>query len=145
MVVFDKHGRPEMSDPEERLRQAPRERFAGSEHLFDLVAETDKLRSEPGGTKNGHRQITLFRKGGVSLVLFDFEADGWLSDHAADGYVTVHVLTGEIQMTTADREYSMPAGSLLVLSPGIKHDVRALTASRMLLTVRLDPSEDERP
>ena len=134
-----------MSDPEERLRQAPRERFAGSQHLFDLIAETEKLRGEPIEAKNGHRQITLFRGGGVSVVLFDFEANGWLSDHAADGYVTVHVLVGEIQMTTADREYSMPAGSLLVLTPGVNHDVRALTASRMLLTVRLDPSEDDRP
>lgn len=39
----------------------------------------------------------------------------------------------------------MPAGSLLVLRPGIRHDVQAETASRMLFTVRLDPSEDDRP
>jgi quercetin dioxygenase-like cupin family protein len=134
-----------MTDAEERVRPAPRERFAGVEHLFDLVAESEKLRSEPGGARNGHRQITLFRGGGVSLVLFDFEADGWLRDHAADGYVTVSVLSGELHMTTAAGEYDMPAGSLLVLSPGVRHDVRALGPSRMLLTVRLDPAEDDRP
>ncbi len=135
---------PDDEPESERLRERPSERFAGNEHLFDLAAEAAKLRSEPGSARNGHRQITLFRKGGVSLVLFDFEADGWLRDHSADGFVTVHVLSGAIHMTTADEDYSMPAGSLLVLEPGIKHDVRALTASRMLLSVRLDPAEDLR-
>ncbi len=134
-----------MADLDDRVRPAPRERFAGGEHLFDLVAETEKLRAEPGGSRNGHRQITLFRGGGVSVVLFDFEADGWLKDHAADGYVSVTVLDGKLQMSTATGEYSMPSGSLLVLSPGVRHDVRALAPSRMLLTVRLDPAEDDRP
>ncbi|MEO8246135.1 MAG: cupin domain-containing protein [Chloroflexota bacterium] len=132
-------------EPAKRRRKAPRQRFAGSEHLFDLAAEGARLDMEPGGGRDGHRQITLFRGGGVSILLFDFEAGGWLKDHAADGYVTVHVLSGEIQMATAEQTYRMPARSLLVLRPGIRHDVRADTASRMLLTVRLDPSEDARP
>ncbi len=131
-------------DEQERLRQRPSERFAGSEHLFDLDAEAAKLRAEPGGARDGHRQISLFRKGGVTLVLFDFEAGGLLRDHAADGYVTVHALSGEIEMTTDDRSYSMPAGSVLVLQPGVRHDVRAIEASEVLLTVRLDPADDER-
>ena len=134
-----------MSDPEERLRERPSDRFAGREHLFNLVTETEKLRNEPGGTKRRHRQITLFRGGGMSLVLFDFDAGGGLSDHATDGFVTVHVLDGEARMTTAGHEYPMPAGSLLVLTPGVKHDIVAVTPSRVLLSVRLDPSEDERP
>jgi quercetin dioxygenase-like cupin family protein len=67
-----------------------------------------------------------------------------LKDHAADGYVSVHVLSGELRMTTAGNEYRMPSGSLLVLRPGVRHDVRAELASQMLLTVRLDPAEDDR-
>lgn len=126
-------------------RTPPRERFLGNEHLFDLDAETRRLRTEPGEARDGHRQITLFRGGGISIVLFDFEAGGRLKDHAADGYVTVHVLSGEIEMATAEAERRMPAGSLLVLRPGIRHDARAETASQMLLTVRLDPAEDDRP
>jgi quercetin dioxygenase-like cupin family protein len=54
------------------------------------------------------------------------------------------VLSGELQMSTATGDYAMPAGSLLVLTPNVRHDVRAVTASRMLLTVRLDPAEDDR-
>lgn len=131
--------------PEQPQRTPPRERFEGSEHLFDLALESARLREEPGEARDGHRQITLFRGGGVSIVLFDFEAGGHLKDHAADGYVTVQVLGGQIRMTTAEEQYRMPSGSLLVLRPGIAHDVEAETDSRVLLTVRLDPSEDDRP
>lgn len=128
-----------MSEPSDaRLRRPPEERFAGPEHLFDLDAASEALRGEPGGARNGHRQITLFRRAGVSVILFDFEPGGWLADHAADGYVTVHVLSGEIRMVTGDDDYPMPAGSLLVLNPGVRHDVRAVQPSRVLLTVRLE-------
>lgn len=133
------------ADPQQPQRTPPSERFEGSEHLFDLAAESQRLRDEPGGARDGHRQITLFRGGGVSIVLFDFEAGGRLKDHAADGHVTLLVLSGEIRTATAEEQYTMPAGSLLVLRPGIGHDVWAETAAQMLLTVRLDPSEDDRP
>ncbi|HET8777757.1 MAG TPA: cupin domain-containing protein [Candidatus Limnocylindria bacterium] len=134
-----------MNVKQESDRRPPRERFVGTEHLFDLDDESERLRAEHGGQRDGHRQITLFRGGGVSIVLFDFEPGGWLKDHAADGYVTVHVLSGELHMATAEHEYRMPRGSLLVLRPGVRHDVRAELASQMLLTVRLDPAEDDRP
>jgi quercetin dioxygenase-like cupin family protein len=130
---------------QESPRRPPRERFVGTEHLFDLDAEGERLAAENGGMRDGHRQITLFRGGGVSIVLFDFERDGWLKDHAADRYVTIEVLSGELRMSTAEHEYLMPSRSLLVLRPGVRHDVRAEAPSRMLLTVRLDPAEDERP
>jgi quercetin dioxygenase-like cupin family protein len=87
----------------------------------------------------------LFRGGGVSIVLFDFEAGGQLKDHAADGYVTVLVLNGAIRMATAEEQHQMSSGALLVLRPGTRHDLEAKTASSVLLTVRLDPSEDDRP
>jgi quercetin dioxygenase-like cupin family protein len=123
-------------------RRPPRERFVGDEHVFDLAAEADALRGEPGGARHGHRQIVLYRGGRTSVLLFDFEDDGFLADHAADGHVTVHVLSGGIRMKTAQREYPMAAGSLLVLEPGVRHDVRATAASRVLLTVHLDVGDD---
>ena len=126
-------------------RTPPRERFAGGEHLFDLAVEGQRLRDEPRDPRDGHRQITLFRGGGVSIVLFDFEASGQLKDHAADGHVTVLVLDGDIRIATAEEQHQMSSGSLLVLRPGIVHDLVATTASSVLLTVRLDPAEDDRP
>lgn len=116
-------------------RRPPRERFAGEEHLFDLVAEGEALGREPIGEHNGHRQITLFHGDTTAIVLFHFESGGYLLDHAADGYVMIQVLSGEVRVATADDDRSMSAGSLLVLMPGVHHDVRAVAASRLLLTV----------
>jgi quercetin dioxygenase-like cupin family protein len=126
------------------VRPAPRDRFAGTEHLFNLDAEAEKLHAEPLIPRGGHRQITLFRAGGVAIVLFEFGPNGFLKDHKADGIVTVQVLSGEIVMTTAKDTYVMPSGSLLALAPNVEHDVRSPIASRMLLTVRLDPADDDR-
>jgi quercetin dioxygenase-like cupin family protein len=130
--------------PPEDQRTPPHHRFAGGEHLFDLAAESERLRREPGEARDGHRQITLFRGGGVAILLFDFEAGGRLEDHAADGHVIVQVLSGEIEMATAEERHQMTADSLLVLRPGITHDLSARTPSRLLLTVCLDPKEDDR-
>lgn len=118
-------------------RRPPRERFAGEEHLFDLAAESEALRAEADGERNGHRQITLFHDDTTTIVLFDFESGGYLLDHVVDGYVMIQVLSGEVRVAAAADDRSMSAGSLLVLTPGVHHDVRAVTASRMLLTVHL--------
>jgi quercetin dioxygenase-like cupin family protein len=132
-----------MSTPERRLRRAPAERFAGPEHLFDLNAVADGLRSEAQPVRDGHRQITLFRRDDFALVLFDFDAGGVLSDHKAEGYVAIQALSGSLRVTTPTGHHQLEAGSVLVLAPSVRHDVSALVPSRMLLTVNLVRSEDD--
>ncbi|MFN8518881.1 MAG: AraC family ligand binding domain-containing protein [Chloroflexota bacterium] len=121
----------------ERSRQAPAERFEGVEHQFDLAGEAARLRAEPRPAKDGHRQIVLFRQDPVSLVLFDFEAGGFLADHVAEGIVTIHVLSGRAEVRTPDAEHAIPAGSVLVLRPGVQHDLIAPVATEVLVTIHL--------
>jgi quercetin dioxygenase-like cupin family protein len=121
----------------ERTRQAPAERFAGAEHLFDLAAEAARLRAEPRPGKDGHRQIVLFRQEPVSLVLFDLEPGGSLADHEAEGLVTIHVLSGRVEVRTPETRHEVTAGSVLVLRPGIKHDLVAAVAAEVLVTIHL--------
>jgi quercetin dioxygenase-like cupin family protein len=125
-------------------RTPPRERFVGSEHLFDLAAEAERLRAEPAPSHDGHRQITLFAESGVSIVLFDFDAGGSLRGHSADGLVNIEVLSGELEIKTSEDRHLLPAGSLLVLRPRVAHDVRAVQATRMLLTVTVHPTPSPR-
>ena len=93
--------------------------------------------------RDGHRQITLFRRDDFALVLFDFDAGGVLSDHAAEGYVAIQALSGSLQVATPTSNNALDAGSILVLAPGVRHDVSASLPSRMLLTVNLVRPEDE--
>jgi quercetin dioxygenase-like cupin family protein len=129
-----------MEQDEARLRRAPVERFAGTEHVYNLAEIAEKLRAEPHPATEGHRQMTIAHYGSVALVLFDFEADGRLVDHVADGLVTIHALAGHVQVKTSEGELELDAGTLLVLSPGVAHDLHASVPSQVLLTVHMQPN-----
>ncbi len=117
-------------------RRPPRERFAGTEHVFDLGSVAVGLRDEASPVRDGHRQMTIFHQRPLALVVFDFEADGRLADHVvADGHVTILSLSGVLEVTTASGTHRLPEGSLLVLDPGVVHDVYAAQPSQMLLAV----------
>jgi quercetin dioxygenase-like cupin family protein len=124
-----------MTPAADRGRRPPRERFAGAEHVFDMHEIALGLREERAPARDGHRQITIFHKTPVTLVLFDFEAGGRLTDHQADAQVTILALIGLLEVSTPAQTHRVPEGSLLVLDPGVRHDVFAPEKSQMLLTV----------
>ena len=129
-----------MEQKQARLRRAPVERFAGTEHVHNLAEIAGQLRVEPHPAVDGHRQMTIAHQGSVALVLFDFEADGRLVDHAADGLVTIQALAGHIQVKTPEGDHELGAGCLLILSPGVAHDLHATVPSQVLLTVNMEPN-----
>lgn len=129
-----------MSD--NRLRQPPAERFAGSSHLFSLSDALRELRAEDHPPRSGHRQITLLQRPPVTQVLFSFEKGGHLDEHAARGLVTIHVLEGRLHVQADGDDHELAAGDVLVLDPDVPHDARAVEESAMLLTVHLKQEEE---
>ncbi|HEY6088439.1 MAG TPA: cupin domain-containing protein [Gemmatimonadaceae bacterium] len=125
--------------PKHRLRPSPSERFAGPEHRIELASALDALRKEPHEGKDGHRQITVFRKGPLRLVLFAFEAGGTLPAHRAPGLVVIHVLRGTVSVRTPSETHDLTAGRILVLDPEVGHDVKAHEQADMLLTISVVP------
>ncbi len=130
--------------PQERLREHPRERFAEAERLLDLDRQFDELLDEPHGPVDGHRQIAVAHRRGMTLVLFYFERGGHMPDHEVDGAVTIHVLDGDLEIHTDERAHRVENGQMLILEPGVTHDVEAHTDSKMLLTVAVEPDDGER-
>lgn len=124
------------SEPD-RLRTPPRERFTGDTKIFDLDRVFDELANEEQEPIDGHHQITLFKSGASTVIAFLFADDGYLPEHQADGIVTIQVLQGRLDITTRDDHYAVGTDGLLVLRPGIAHEVHAREPSRMLLTVHL--------
>lgn len=118
-------------------RTPPRERFAHDCIQFDLKQETDALAAECHQGQFGHRQIVLYKHGSASVSLFRFEQGGLMREHKANGTVCIHVTEGKIALTVKSEKHSLEAGDLLVLAPGIPHDVFAEQDSVMLLTVCL--------
>ena len=137
---------------ETRLREAPATRFSGPQHFFDLTQLSAHLLNEAHLGTNGHRQMTIYRHDATTMVLFAFEAGGKLADHKANGLVTIHALDGaltiEAQSETGEADWKthkLSAQQILVLSPGVLHNVTAHKASRMLLTIHLEKNAAATP
>jgi len=126
-----------VTSPKDRLRQPPAERFAGPEHRIDLGAALEELRREPHHATDKHRQITVFHKGPLRLVLFALEPGGGLPAHRAPGSVVIHTLRGRIHVKTLNENYELATGQILMLDPEVVHDVTAQEQSDMLLTVTI--------
>ena len=127
-----------MNEQAERLREPPRERFAGRSHRFSLDQALAELRAEDHPARHGHRQITLFHRAPVTQMLFSFDADGSLDKHSAPGLVTIHVLEGRLNVQADHVDNALSAGDVLILDPDLPHDVRAVDGrAAMLLTVTM--------
>jgi quercetin dioxygenase-like cupin family protein len=118
-----------------RLRSHPATRFAGDSHVFDLSESLQQLRAEAHPAQSGHRQMTIFHRAPVTQVLFSFDAGGEMTNHAANGLVTIHVLEGHFSVPCDSQTHELNAGMMLVLSPNVRHSVRAVEPGAMLLTV----------
>ena len=132
-----------MNDPQpQRLRQHPDPRFAAPVHQFGLAAVAAKLKQEFNAGEAGRRQETLYKHGTTTVSLFVFGRLTRLPPHRAGGVVTIQVLDGHLQVTAEGKAHDLHAGNLLILAPGIEHDVVALHETRMLLTVNLQPPQE---
>jgi len=131
------------TEPEERLRTRPEDRFAGESHVYDLDAALRDLRAEAHPAKNGRRQVTLFHRPPVTHALFSFEPGGFLADHSTGGLVTIHCLEGSLEVQADGETFPLEARGVVVLSPRVVHSVRATgqTGGAMLLTVCLEKGE----
>jgi len=127
-----------MTASPERRRPRPSDRFAADEQQLDLTSALQSLRAEPNAGASGHRQVALMHEGPVRLVLFAFDADGRMPQHAAPGWVTIHVLRGSLTVQTPDATHVLAGGTLLSLAPGVRHDVEATEDTDMLLGIYPD-------
>jgi quercetin dioxygenase-like cupin family protein len=116
-------------------RRPPRERFAGTEHVFDLAEVAQAMRREDGPVRDGHRQMTLIHRPPLTVIAFDFEPGGRLANHRAEATVVILAASGQLEVSTASGMHRLSEGSMIALEPGVEHDVVAPVASRMLLTV----------
>jgi quercetin dioxygenase-like cupin family protein len=124
---------------EERLRPRPEVREAGPVLPLDFGAAARALRAERQAASSGHRQISLLHRGPLRILLFAFDEGGRLPSHRAPGQVVSQVLSGRISVETPHGRQELAAGQAVVLEPEVPHNVTALAASEMLLTVCLGP------
>jgi quercetin dioxygenase-like cupin family protein len=108
-----------------------------SEHgaAFDLAALEREMRHEPAFVVNGHTARTLVRSRDLRLLLIVMQSDSRIAEHVALETATVYVLSGHLCLHLPDRSVDLPAGHLLLLPAGLRHDVEATGESAFLLTL----------
>jgi quercetin dioxygenase-like cupin family protein len=116
-----------------RPRIPPRVRFAGTERVFNLDQAFAELPAE-STPRQGHMQKALYRLGPTTTAIFEFSAGGGIDQHTIEGESTIHVLSGRLSVRTAVAQHELGPNDLLLLDPGVPHDLTALEPTRMLMT-----------
>lgn len=117
-------------------RDRPSHRFQNLEQKISLTDAIARLRAEERPSASGHRQISLMRKGPISLILFSFDAGAQLKEHRADGIVGIHVLRGRLHVNAESREYELRTSELLFLNPHVHHGLVAIDESDVLVSIQ---------
>lgn len=81
---------------------------------------------------------TVLRAEGARVVLFSFDAGQELSEHTAAIPILLQVLDGRLRVGAAGEQVELTPGGMVHIGARVPHDVLALEASRMVLTM-LDP------
>ncbi len=114
--------------------QRPAQQLEGPLLTFDLAAELDRLRQEPGYQRGDHGANTLVHEADCRVVLVALKAGARIREHDAAARITVQTITGRVRLRVRDQAVELPTGHLLVLAPNLAHDVEALEESAFLLT-----------
>ena len=102
---------------------------------FDLAVAERELRLEDAYRLDGHTARTLVREAMMRIVLLVMRAGAKIAEHRSQDAASIHVLAGHVRLTLPDRTVDLPAGKLLVIAPGLVHDVEAVADSAFLLTL----------
>ncbi len=89
----------------------------------------DGIEYAPGAVVS---KTLLDRKVGT-LTLFAFAAGQGLSEHTSPYAATVYVLEGTAELVVGGEPLRAAAGEMVILPPGVAHEVRAREDFKMLL------------
>ena len=120
---------------EEPQHRRPHSKPSAEPYLeLDLARELEELHREPEWA-TGHNAKTLVKYDNLRVVLTALKAHSRIPAHRTAGRISIHTLRGRIQVGAEGRTFNLPAGSLLALDQGVRHDVEALDDSAFLLTI----------
>jgi quercetin dioxygenase-like cupin family protein len=102
---------------------------------IDLAAADRELRAEEAYQRDGHTARTLIREPAVRIVLIVMRAGAKIAQHRTQDTASISAITGTVRFGLPARTMELSPGRLLVIPPGLAHDVEAVGDSAFLLTL----------
>jgi len=102
---------------------------------FDLPSIAEELRQTEPYRRDGHSARSLVRAADLRVLLIAIQGRTRIAEHHANESVSVHAISGHVRVHVPDGTIELPAGRLLCLERGIKHDVEATVDSAFVLTL----------
>jgi quercetin dioxygenase-like cupin family protein len=102
---------------------------------FDVATVAAEMRGEAAYLRDGHTARTLLREPDLRVVLLVMNAGARIAEHRADETACIFTFSGHVRLGLPERVADLPAGRLLVLERGLRHDVEAVAESALLLTL----------
>jgi quercetin dioxygenase-like cupin family protein len=102
---------------------------------LDLAAADRELRAEEAYQRDGHTARTLIREPAVRIVLVVMRAGAKIAQHQTQDTASISTIAGTVRFGLRARTVEVGAGRLLVIPPGLAHDVEAVGDSAFLLTL----------
>lgn len=115
--------------------------LTGPNLTFDLNAEIEHLRRDPGYARSGRAGRTLVKEGSLRLTLVVLADGVEVGTHQADSPMTLQPLQGRLHYRIGDERFEIGQGQLLFFGPGHAQDIRALEDTALLL--RITGGEEE--
>ena len=119
-------------------QQRPARRLVSTALDFDLATELASLKDEASWVRGDRNARTLVEEVAFRVTLTVLKAGTRVREHRTDGWVSIQTTHGHLRVHLPEREVDLPAGRVVVLEPGVPHDVEALDVeTAFLLTLAM--------
>jgi quercetin dioxygenase-like cupin family protein len=86
------------------------------------------------------QSLALFKDPHLEVIRMVLPAGKSIPPHHVNGPITIHCLAGEVVVKSEQQTYSLGAGDLQYFAGGVEHQLEAIQASVLLVSIVLIPS-----
>lgn len=113
-----------------------------AEHLLLDLGEAEIDLQALANDGADHHGVTLVREGGLVVVLTYLRGGASLDEHSGHRAATMQVLSGHAEVLVGNERLDVPSGRLVAFDANVRHEIRAIVDSTLLLTLAAPPSAD---
>jgi quercetin dioxygenase-like cupin family protein len=103
--------------------------------VHDISALISRVKSEATWKNRDRHAVTLTRTPGLHITLIAMHAETSKPWHRVECPISIQVIEGRIDFITDTETKLLKQGDILILPPGIRHHMKVLDESVILLTL----------